>query len=79
MDHAAHDELVEDEMDFVHVENQVELADILEALVQGLDENLDQVQDAELRLARVDAEHEEQGGVVSVDELVVWAANQAER
>ena len=62
--------------DLVHVEDEIELAHILEALVERLDQHLDEVEDAQLGLGRVDAEHEVQGGVVPVDQLVVGAADQ---
>ena len=45
-DHAGHDDLVQDVVDLVRVEDEVELADVLEALVQRLDEDLNEVQDA---------------------------------
>lgn len=41
--------------------------------------DLDQVQDAELTLRRVHAEHKVERGVVSVDQLVVGAANETVR
>ena len=51
------------------MEDEVKLAHVLEALVQRLHEHLDEVEDAELGLAAVHAEHEVEGGVVpaSVD------------
>lgn len=64
-------------MDLVHVEYEIELAYVLEAFVQGLDEDLYQVQDAQLRLRAVDAEHKVERGIVPVDELVVGPADQA--
>jgi hypothetical protein len=39
-DHAAHDQLVEDEVDLVHVKDEVELAHVFKALVQGLHKHL---------------------------------------
>ena len=65
-------------MHLVHMKDEIELADILEAFVQRFNKDLDQIQDAKLRFARVDAEHKVEGGVVSVDELVVRASDQAE-
>ena len=59
------------------MEDQVELTDVLEALVERLDQHLDQVEDAQLWLGRVNTEHEVESGVVPVDELVVGAADQS--
>ena len=50
------------------MKDEVQLADILEALVHRLDKDLDQVQDAELALRRVHGKHKVQGGVVAVDQ-----------
>lgn len=72
-DEATLDDLVDDVMHSVDVEDEVELADVLEAVVEGLHEDLDEVEDAELALARVHGEDEVQGRVVAVDELGVLA------
>lgn len=64
--HAGHDDLVQDVAHAVRVEDKVQLAHVLEALVQRLHEDLDQVQDAQVRLLLVHREDEVQGGVVSV-------------
>lgn len=66
-------------MDRICVENQIQLADILEALVQGLYKDLDQVENPKLRFWRVNAEDEIQCRVVPVDEFVVWSSNKAEK
>ena len=60
------------------VEDEIELAHILEALVERLDEDLDQVEDAELTLGRVDGEHEVESRVVPVDQLGILPAHQAD-
>ena len=44
--HPAHDDLVEDGVHPVRVEDQVQLADVLEAPIQSLNEYLDEVEDA---------------------------------
>ena len=51
------------------MEDEVELADIAESPVEGLDEDLDEVEDTEGRLGLVDTEDEVEGGVVAVDEV----------
>ena len=76
--HAAHDQLVEDEMHFVHVEDQVQLADVFEAFVERLHEDLNEVEDAEFGLGRVDAEDKVERRVVSVDELEVVGVGAAD-
>jgi hypothetical protein len=48
----------------IHVEDEVELADVLKAAVEGLDEDLDEVEDAQLALGVIHAEDEVQRGVV---------------
>ena len=77
-DHAAHAELLKNVLDLVEVEDEIELAHVLEAFVQRLHEHLDEVEDAELALAGVDAKDKVESGVVSVDELEVGAADEAE-
>lgn len=54
-------------MHLVHVEYQIQLAHILKALVQRFDKHLDEIQDAQLALGRVHAEHEVERRIVSVD------------
>ena len=46
--HPPHHQLVEDKLDGVHVEDQVQLAYVLEAFVQSLYEDLYQVQNSQL-------------------------------
>ena len=53
------------------MEDEVKLAHVLEALVQRLHEHLDQVEDAELGLAAVHAEHEVEGGVMPSHNITV--------
>ena len=60
----------------VHVEDQIQLTDVLKAFVQSLHKDLDEVQDAELWLRAVHTEDEVESGVVSVYELVVGASDQ---
>ena len=57
-DHAGHDNFVENIVDFIAVKDEVELADIFEAFVEGLDEDLNQVEDAEVGFELVDGEDE---------------------
>ena len=64
--HAGHDDLVQDVAHSVRVEDEVQLANVLKALVQRLHEYLNQVQDAQVRLLLVHRKDEVQGGVVSV-------------
>ena len=60
-------------MHLVGVEDEVQLANILKRLVEGLNKDVNEIEDAELTFRRVDAEDEVEGGVVSVDELCVAA------
>lgn len=53
------------------MEDEVKFADILEALVERLHKDLDEVEDAKLRLAAVHAEDEVERGVVPVYQFVV--------
>ena len=59
------------------MEYEIQLADAFEALVEGLDEDLDEVEDAKLRLGAVHTKHEVECGVVTVYQLVVGAADEA--
>lgn len=67
------DNLVEDIVNLVDVENEIKLAHILKALVQGLDEDLDQVQDPQFTLSLVNGKDKEEGGVVAVNEAAIGA------
>jgi len=69
--HAAHDDFVEDVVDLVGVEDEVQLAHVFKALVEHLDKDLDQVEDAQLRLAAVDDEDKVERRVVPVDDARV--------
>ena len=69
--HAAHDDLVEDKVDAVHVEDEIELADVLKALVERLDKHLNEIEDAELGFGGIDAKHKVERGVMSVDQFCV--------
>ena len=55
------------------MENEIELADALEGLVEGLDEHLDEVEDSQLTLSRVHTEYKIQGSVVPINESAVLA------
>ncbi len=67
----ADDDLHQHVLHAVGVEDDVELADALEEAVERLDEDLDQIDDRELRLGRVDDEDEAERGVAAVDEAGV--------
>jgi len=69
--HAAHDDLVQHKVHLVEVEDEVQLAHVLERLVERLDEDLNQIQNAQLALRAVDAEDKVERGVVAVDQLGV--------
>jgi hypothetical protein len=71
--HPAHDDLVQDVVDLVGVEDEVQLADVLEALVEHLHEHLDQIQDAQLALRLVHRKDKVERRVVPVDQLRVLA------
>merc|ERR1711941_195825 len=72
-DHAAHHQLVEDVMHLVSVEDEVELAHVLERFVERFNEDVNEIEDAQLAFRRVHAKDEVERGVVSVDELGVAA------
>ncbi len=76
-DQSSTDDFVENEVNLVHVKDEVEFADVLEAGVERFDEDLNEVEDAQLALARVHDEHEEQGGVVAVDDAHVGPHHRA--
>lgn len=62
----ANDELIKDKVDLIQVENEIELAHVFEASIEGLNEDLYKIKDTELRLCSVDAKHEEKSGVVAI-------------
>ena len=59
------------------MEDQVKLTDILKAAIQGLNKNLDEIQDDKFRLRWINTKHKIKCCIVSVDELVVTPTNQA--
>merc|ERR1719430_2167 len=71
-----HHKLIQDPMYLVHVKDEVKLADILKALVQSFNKNLNEVQDAEFRLTAVNTENKIESGVVTIDQLVVRSTYQ---
>lgn len=74
--HTSHHQLVQNVMHLVGVKDQVQLAHILKALVQCLNKDLYEIQDAQLRFRRINAKHKIQGRIVSINQLVVGAANE---
>lgn len=67
----------------VNMEDEIEFANVLEATIEGLDEDLkfdgtataylNEIEDAQLALRRVDAENEVERRIVTVDQAVVVA------
>jgi len=55
------------------VEDQVKLADVLEALVKELDEDLDEIEHTKLALALVSDKYKVQRCVAAVDQLRILA------
>lgn len=50
------------------MKDEIELADVFEASIEGFDEDLDEIKNAKLALGLVDAEDEEESGIVTVDD-----------
>ncbi len=57
------------------MKDEVELANVFETLVQRFYEDLNQIEDSQFGLRAVDAKHEVESRVVTVDQSVVGAAN----
>lgn len=57
----------------VRVEDEIELAHILETSVQRLHKHLNQIKNAQFTLAAIYDKNEVQGGVMSVDEFRFFA------
>lgn len=55
------------------MKDKVQLADVFKAAIQGLNKDLDEVEDAQLALGGVDAEHEVQRRVMPVNDADVGA------
>merc|ERR1711916_344129 len=72
-DEAAHDHLVEDKVDSVCVKDDVELRDVLKASVQRLDKRVDQVEDSQVGLGRVDHKDKVQRRKVPVHNLSIFS------
>lgn len=62
-------------MHSLQMEDQIQLAHILKALVQCLHEHLDKVQDAQLTLRRVYTEHEIESSVVAVHDFPLFVCD----
>ncbi|VEU45064.1 unnamed protein product [Pseudo-nitzschia multistriata] len=60
-------------MDPIGMKDQVQFAHVLETLVEGLDKDLDQIENAQIGFLCVDGKYKIQGGIISVDELDVLA------
>ena len=57
------------------MKDEVELANVFETLVERFHEDLNQIEDSQFGLRAVDAKHEVESRVVTVDQSVVGAAN----
>lgn len=68
---AGEKDLVQYSIDFVKVEDKVELADVAEEGIEDLDKEVDGLEEGELVVIRVDAGAEEEASVAAVDDLVV--------
>lgn len=53
---------------FVNVEDKIEFADVGEALVEGLDKDLDEIENTKLALALIHCKDEVKGRVVPIDQ-----------
>jgi len=60
----------------INMENQVQLAHVLEASIERFHQNLDQVQDAQLGFRRIDTKHKVERCIVPVDQLVICTTDQ---
>lgn len=70
-DHPPHHYFIQHVMDTIGMKDQVQFTHVLKALVQSLDEDLDQIQYPQVGLLRVDGEDKVQRRVVAVDQLDV--------
>jgi hypothetical protein len=60
-------------MNPIGVKDQIQFAHVFEALVQGLDKDLDEIEDAQIGFLRVDGKYKIKGSVVPINELDVFA------
>ena len=70
-DLAGQKHFVDDGIDFVEIENQVQLADVVEVFVEDFDEVVDRLEIHEIIVADVDADAEIESRVPPVDDLEV--------
>lgn len=66
-------------MDDVAVEDEVELTNIGEGTIESFNKDLNQVQNAQFRLAFITAENKVERRVMSIDELAVGCGIHEER
>lgn len=71
LDLSSQEHLVEYGVDFVKVEDQVQLTDVAEEGVEDLDKEVDGLEVGELVVVCINAGTEEKAGVPAVDDLVV--------
>ena len=67
---SSQNEFVEDEIDFMKVEDEVQLADILKEMVQNLHEEMNRLQQCELVIGDITADGEEESSIALVYDLV---------
>jgi hypothetical protein len=70
-DLASDQEFVEHAVDLIEIEHDVEFADVAEVLVEGLHEEVDELQVQQFVVVDVDADGEVESGVPFVDDLEV--------
>ena len=68
---AANDHLIEDLVDFVEVEDEIELANATEILVQHLHKQVDELKHGQLVIFSIDTEREEEPCVPPIYYLVI--------
>ena len=68
---AANDHLIEDLVDFVEIEDEIELANATEILVQHLHKQVDELEHGQLVVFSIDTEREEEPCVPPIHDLVI--------
>ena len=71
--HSTHDNLIQNVVHSIRMKDQIQLADVLETLVERLDKDLNEIQNPQITLLRIDRKDKVQRRVMPINQLDVVA------
>lgn len=63
------DNFINDPVDTISMEDEIELTDILKALIETFNEDLNQVKNTQIRLSCINNKNEEESGIVTINDF----------